>query len=112
MPFVERPCRRFLFSLSCQIEAKQNHHGIACLSFTFVEKAHGKGMTGHDLGSMYGGGINTMLFAGIQDEELSGFRERIHNWQRLEYGVAVLGITALLVLGHGNCGAVKAAMKA
>lgn len=30
----------------------------------------------------------------------------------LEYGVAVLGIKALLVLGHGNCGAVKAAMKA
>ena len=30
----------------------------------------------------------------------------------LEYGVAVLGIRALLVLGHTNCGAVKAAMKA
>jgi len=30
----------------------------------------------------------------------------------LEYGVAVLGITALLVLGHTSCGAVKAAMKA
>jgi carbonic anhydrase len=30
----------------------------------------------------------------------------------LEYGVAVLGIRALLVLGHSNCGAVKAAMKA
>jgi carbonic anhydrase len=30
----------------------------------------------------------------------------------LEYGVAVLGIKALLVLGHTNCGAVKAAMKA
>jgi carbonic anhydrase len=29
----------------------------------------------------------------------------------LEYGVAVLGIRALLVLGHTNCGAVKAAMK-
>jgi carbonic anhydrase len=29
----------------------------------------------------------------------------------LEYGVAVLGIRALLVLGHSNCGAVKAAMK-
>jgi hypothetical protein len=52
------------------------------LSFTFVEKAHGKGMTGHDLGSIYWGGINTMLFAGIQDEQLSGFRERIHNWIR------------------------------
>jgi hypothetical protein len=52
------------------------------LSFTFVEKAHGKGKTGHDFGSIYWGGINTMLFAGIQDEELSGFRERIHNWQR------------------------------
>jgi len=30
----------------------------------------------------------------------------------LEYGVAVLGVKALLVLGHANCGAVKAAMKA
>jgi len=30
----------------------------------------------------------------------------------LEYGVAVLGVSALLVLGHTNCGAVKAAMKA
>ncbi len=30
----------------------------------------------------------------------------------LEYGVAVLGVRALLVLGHSGCGAVKAAMKA
>ena len=30
----------------------------------------------------------------------------------LEYGVAVLGVKALLVLGHTACGAVKAAMKA
>jgi carbonic anhydrase len=30
----------------------------------------------------------------------------------LEYGVAVLGIKVLLVLGHSGCGAVKAAMKA
>lgn len=30
----------------------------------------------------------------------------------LEYAVAVLGVSALLVLGHTNCGAVKAAMKA
>ena len=52
------------------------------LSFTFVEEAHGKGTTGHDLDSIFGGGINTMLFAGIQDEKLSGFRERIHSWQR------------------------------
>jgi carbonic anhydrase len=29
----------------------------------------------------------------------------------LEYGVAVLGVRALLVLGHTNCGAVKAAME-
>ena len=52
------------------------------LSFTFVDKAHGKGETGQDLDSIYGGGTNTMLFAGIQDEQLSGFRERTHNWQR------------------------------
>jgi carbonic anhydrase len=30
----------------------------------------------------------------------------------LEYSVAVLGVKTLLVLGHSNCGAVKAAMKA
>ncbi|HEV8446224.1 MAG TPA: carbonic anhydrase [Gemmatimonadaceae bacterium] len=30
----------------------------------------------------------------------------------LEYAVAVLGIRALLVLGHSGCGAIKAAMKA
>jgi carbonic anhydrase len=30
----------------------------------------------------------------------------------LEYGVVVLGVEALLVLGHSGCGAVKAAMKA
>jgi carbonic anhydrase len=30
----------------------------------------------------------------------------------LEYGVAVLGVKAILVLGHGKCGAVSAAMKA
>lgn len=30
----------------------------------------------------------------------------------LEYGVAVLGVKVLLVVGHSNCGAVKAAMKA
>lgn len=30
----------------------------------------------------------------------------------LEYGVAVLGVKALLILGHSSCGAVKAAMKA
>jgi carbonic anhydrase len=28
----------------------------------------------------------------------------------VEYGVAVLGTTAVLVLGHGSCGAVKAAI--
>ena len=30
----------------------------------------------------------------------------------LEYGVAVLGVETLLVLGHSGCGAIKAAMKA
>ena len=29
----------------------------------------------------------------------------------LEYGVAVLGVKAIMVLGHGKCGAVSAAMK-
>ena len=58
------------------------------LSFTFVEKAHGKGETGHDLDVIFGSGINTMLFAGVQDEELSGFRERMHTWQRTLAGAA------------------------
>jgi len=31
---------------------------------------------------------------------------------RLEHGVAVLGVEVLVVLGHSNCGAVKASMKA
>jgi carbonic anhydrase len=30
----------------------------------------------------------------------------------LEYGVAVLGTKAIMVLGHGNCGAVKASIEA
>jgi carbonic anhydrase len=30
----------------------------------------------------------------------------------LEYGIAVLGIKAIIVLGHANCGAVKAAIEA
>jgi carbonic anhydrase len=30
----------------------------------------------------------------------------------LEYGIAVLGVEVLLVLGHSGCGAVKAAMQA
>jgi len=58
------------------------------LSFTYMDQAHGKGKTGDDLGSMYWGGINTMLFAGIPDEQLSGFRERMHNWQRTLTGAA------------------------
>jgi hypothetical protein len=52
------------------------------LSFTFVEKARGKGETGQDLDVIFGSGTNTMLIAGIQDEQLSGFRERTLNWQR------------------------------
>ncbi|HEY6261286.1 MAG TPA: hypothetical protein VIW47_06820, partial [Nitrospiraceae bacterium] len=52
------------------------------LSFTYMDKAHGKGVTGDDLGSMYWGGLNTMLFAGIPDEQLNGFRERMDTWQR------------------------------
>ena len=65
------------------------------LSFTFLEKAHGKGKTGHDLGSIYWGGINTMLFAGIQDEQLNGFRERIHNWQQQFTGEAAVHVFVL-----------------
>ena len=52
------------------------------LSFTFVGEAHGKGETGHDLDSIFGSGINTMLFTGVQDEQLNGFRERTLNWHR------------------------------
>jgi hypothetical protein len=56
------------------------------VSFTFVEQAHGKGVTGHAPGSLYWGGSNTMLFAGIQDEQLSGFRERLQKLQRKLHG--------------------------
>jgi len=52
------------------------------VSFTFMEKAHGKGATGKAPSSIYWGGSNTMLFAGIQDEQLNGFRERLQNLQR------------------------------
>jgi hypothetical protein len=52
------------------------------VSFTFVEKAHGKGVTGLAPSSIYWGGSNTVLFVGIQDEQLNGFRERIYNLQR------------------------------
>ena len=52
------------------------------LSFTFVEKARGKGGTGQDLDIIFGGGTNTMLFAGIPDEQLTGFRDRAHEFNR------------------------------
>lgn len=52
------------------------------LSFTFVEKARGKGETGQDLDIIFGGGTNTMLFAGIPDEQLAGFRDRAHKFNR------------------------------
>ena len=52
------------------------------LSFTFVEKARGKGETGQDLDIIFGSGTNTMLFAGIPDEQLSGFRDRAYNLNR------------------------------
>jgi len=52
------------------------------LSFTFVERARGKGKTGQDLDIIYGGGTNTMLFVGIHDEQLSGFRDRAYNLNR------------------------------
>jgi len=48
------------------------------LSFTFVEKARGKGETGQDLDIIFGGGTNTMLFAGIPDEQLSDIRDRAY----------------------------------
>jgi len=58
------------------------------VSFTFVERAHGKGVTGKAPSSIYLGGSNTMLFAGIQDEQLSGFRERLQTLQRKLHGEA------------------------
>ena len=65
------------------------------LSFTFVEEAHGKGKTVHDLGAMHWGGMNTMLFAGIHDEQLNGFWERIHTWQRQFTGDAAVHVFVL-----------------
>jgi hypothetical protein len=56
------------------------------VSFTFVQKAHGKGATGHAPSSIYWGGSNTVLFVGIQDEQLNGFRERIYNLQHKLHG--------------------------
>ena len=56
------------------------------VSFSFVQKVHGKGVTGKAPSSIYFGCSNTMLFAGIQDEQLSGFRDRIHNLQRKLHG--------------------------
>jgi|SRR5262244_2094372 len=52
------------------------------VSFTFVEEAHGKGETGQDIDRIFGGGTNTMLFAGIPDEQLTGFRDRAYNLNR------------------------------
>ncbi|HXC67488.1 MAG TPA: hypothetical protein VN638_08725 [Nitrospiraceae bacterium] len=52
------------------------------ISFTYVGNARGKGETGQDLDRIYGGGTNTMLFAGIPDEQLSGFRDRAYNLNR------------------------------
>jgi len=52
------------------------------VSFSFVQKVHGTGATGKAPSSIYWGGSNTMLFAGIQDEQLTGFRERIYTLQR------------------------------
>ena len=54
------------------------------VSFTFVEKAHGKGVTGKAPSSI--SGSNTMLFAAIPDEQLSAFRERLQNLQRKLHG--------------------------
>ena len=52
------------------------------ISFTFVEKARGKGETGQDLDTIFGSGTNTMLFAGIPDDQLAGFRDRAYNLNR------------------------------
>src|SRR5262245_57882261 len=52
------------------------------VSFTFVEEAHGKGKTGHDIDRILGGGTNTMLFAGVPDEQYTGFRDRAYNLNR------------------------------
>jgi len=47
---------------------------------------YGKGATGKAPSSIYWGGSNTMLFAGIQDEQLSGFRDRSYNLHHKLHG--------------------------
>jgi len=62
------------------------------VSFSFVQKVQGKGVTGKAPSSIYFGGSNTMLFAGIQDEQLSGFRERIDALQKKLHGEGKLPV--------------------
>jgi hypothetical protein len=50
--------------------------------FSFVEKVQGQGATGKAPSSLYWGGTNTMLYAGIHDEQLSVFRDRLHKLQQ------------------------------
>jgi hypothetical protein len=54
------------------------------LSYTLVEKAHGKGITGHAPGSLFrgGGGSNTLLFVGTPDEQVNDFRDRVQEFHR------------------------------
>src|SRR5215813_7259332 len=52
------------------------------VSFTFVEEARGKGETGQDIDKIVLGGTNTVLFAGIPDEQLTGFRAHVQEFNR------------------------------
>ena len=56
----------------------------AKVSYTVVQKAHGKGMTGHASGSTLwaGGDDNAVLFVAIDDEHVNDFRGRVQHFHR------------------------------
>ncbi len=51
------------------------------LPFTRLGSAQGKGATGSVSGSLHQGGTNTVLLLAVPDEQLSQFRERVHQFQ-------------------------------
>jgi len=56
----------------------------ATVPYTLVEKAHGKGITGHAPGSALwaGGGENAVLFVVIDDDHVNAFRDRVQQFHR------------------------------
>ena len=69
----------FRSSLEGEVRKFLKQEGV---SFTFVEEVRGKGETGQDIDRILTGGTNTMLFAGIPDEQYTGFRDRAYKFNR------------------------------